>query len=107
NKSGQSFTNLVLSTDLLGNAYRLNTLKAEGAVLTGRTITWTPGGVNELRLLRPGSVVTVQFSLDVAQPATSIGERTMTLSSASRVTSFELKEPILGPQVNLKVKTQV
>ena len=107
NRSSQSLTNLIVSTDLVGNGFKLGSLKAEGGILAGRTITWAPGGINALRTLPPGGTVAIEFKVDVLNPPTTIGEKAMVILSRPRVTSLELKEPILGPEIALKIKTQV
>lgn len=106
NNGDSTLTNLVVSTELEGNAYDLSSLETDGGILTGNTITWTPGGVNALRTLAAGDSATIEYKINIKNPPTSAGDKSMTVSSTPQVTSFELKEPIVGSSIDLKVKTQ-
>src|SRR3989338_8591663 len=106
NTGSATLTNLVVSTRLEGSAYRLSTVKTQGGILTDRTVTWTPGGINALKALRPGGTVEVSFSVEIASPATITREKSMSVNSRPQVTSFEIKEPIIGSDLTLKIKTQ-
>lgn len=105
NRGNTSLTNVVLSTDLGGSAYDLSTLETSGGVLTSRTVTWTPGGIPDLKLLKPASTAKVSFRVKVSGNPT--GGRSLVLTSSPKVTSFELKQPILGPVITTKVRTLV
>ena len=80
-------------------------IKAEGALIQGNTITWNATGVSALERLDPGETGTVMYSVSLKNPAVKDASENLQVIAKARIKSVENSEFLDGNQIVLKVSS--
>ncbi len=93
--------NIVASLD--SKAVNLSSIRAEGAQVSNNTITWNASSVAALEILRPSESGTVNFSVQVNNPATKDSASNMTVVSHIKIKADEYDTYFPGQDLTLKI----
>lgn len=88
---------------LEGKALDLSTLQAEGAQVSGNTVTWNAASLGSLETLSPNESGTLSLSVRVRNPATRDSSKNLTVTSTVEIKSGEYDAPFPGNELQLKV----
>ncbi len=96
-----SGVNIVVSLD--SKVIDLNSLKASGGLVSGSTITWNAAGVPTLESLNPGEQGSVNFSVNVKNPAVKDNSKNLTLKLTSKIKANEYSTYLPGETKEFKL----
>lgn len=88
---------------LEGKALDLSTLQAEGAQVSGNTVTWNAASLGSLETLSPNESGSLSLSVRVRNPATRDSSKNLTITSTVEIKSQEFDAPFPGNELQLKV----
>ena len=95
--------NVVVTLD--SQAVDLSTISAEGAQISGNTITWNAASASNLQIVAPNESGDLQFSVRVKNPATKDSSKNLSVTSHIKIKSSEYENFFPGPDVSLKVSS--
>lgn len=83
----------------------MSTLRAEGAQISGSTITWNAASLSQLENLNPGETGHLSYQVKVKDPATRDSAKNLTVSSNIKIKSNEYDSFFPGTSLSLKVSS--
>ncbi len=93
--------NIVMTLD--SKALDLSTIRAEGAQVTGSTLTWNASMVPKLETLAPNESGDVKVTIQVKNPATKDSSKNLNVNSSVKIKSNEYMSYFNGGDLQLKV----
>ncbi len=93
--------NVVVEFD--SKAIDAETIRAEGAQISGNTITWNASGIPQLERLEPGQSGVVRYSVSLKSPVVRDSSKNITVVTKSRIKSVENATFLEGNEMSLKV----
>lgn len=98
-----SGVNIVLTLD--SKVLDFASLQAEGGQISGSTITWNAAGNKQLENLAPSEGGTLNFSVEIKNPATKDSGKNLTVVSNVKIKANEYETYFPGNSLNLKVSS--
>lgn len=105
NNTQVTATGLNLVVQINSKAIDPTTIKAEGGLVDGTSITWNAAGVPQLEKLNPGESGLVRFSVQVANPAVKDSSKNLTVITDSSIKSVENATFLKGNEIIIKISS--
>lgn len=105
NNTQVAATGVSVVAHLDSKAIDFSTIRAEGGLVEGGTITWNAAGVNQLENLSPNESGTVRYSAQIKNPAVKDGSKNITVTSKVEIKSNENKSFLPGNDITLKISS--
>ncbi len=100
-----SAVNIVVTLD--SKVLDLSSFQAQGAQISGSTLSWNASGVPGLELLNPGESGSLHFSVRIKDPATKDSSKNLTVNISSKIKASEYNTFLPGGQEQIKISSPV
>jgi hypothetical protein len=103
NNTQVAATGVSIVAQIDSKALDLGTIRADGGLVEGNTITWNAAGERKLEKLNPNDSGTVRYSFQLKNPAVKDGSKNLNVVSKTQIKSNENTSFLPGNTITLKI----
>lgn len=96
-------TGLSVVAQVDSKAVDSSSIRADGGLVEANTITWNASSVPKLEKLNPGESGTIQFSVQVKDPAVKDSSKNLTVVTSAKIKSNENRDFLQGNNITIKI----